>query len=776
AQGGGGFVRLGDIAAVGEQERNHESRSRLNGKNIALAAVFAGDGADLGKLSAAIGEELARFPALEYSVLSDRGEAERRARLSALGAALQGACAVALLSALISARGSSLKRNLSLALNCALTVPAVIFFSAALLVLWGFALDKLVLAGLSAGVGAAVDAAILCAEYLRSCKTREEGKAALESLRFPLASGAVTTVIALLPLMARREGGMASVAWAVAAVNLTAMVLALTLLPPLFFWGRFDGKGAPLREAAVSTGVSARTKGVSAGTKAAAAAVFRRLRFFSALNPARRCRRFLAAAVVPLGRKKTAAAAAGLWFLLGALGIGALLVSGADVEQDYSEDSVYAQVEFDGGLHMEETDGRLVPYGELLKDHPGIKSVQTVARTGTGSVLVSFDPRLMEGRAVRTLMKDSPVEGGFVYFLESSGRDRSWRLRVSGDEPERCQKAAEEAARICAALPEVTETVLNFKEGGPRLDIIPDRRKLVQAGLSFGVLGRTVRRSVHGPVAYKRIGEEGETDVRIRGGTEAPGREEVLGIPLMGASPVILSRTVLAEDSREPSSIQREDRRRGASITIRTAAADPRRIRDRVMAALANLELPPGYAVSFDPPAIRAAEEAGGQGALFLLALLFCYLVIAAFKESFTFPLAALAVVPPSLAVPALVMVLWGRPLNAVSAAAFVAVSGIAVNAAVLAADALQRAGAGGVSFYRVLREKAPVLAATAGTTVAGALPFLFIGSGAAGVIKTLSLVSALGVAASAFCALTLIPALVTLFPGILLPWKRSFV
>ncbi|MDR2470770.1 MAG: efflux RND transporter permease subunit, partial [Treponema sp.] len=39
AQGGGGFVRLGDIAAVGEQERNHESRSRLNGKNIALAAV-----------------------------------------------------------------------------------------------------------------------------------------------------------------------------------------------------------------------------------------------------------------------------------------------------------------------------------------------------------------------------------------------------------------------------------------------------------------------------------------------------------------------------------------------------------------------------------------------------------------------------------------------------------------------------------------------------------------------------------------------------------------
>jgi multidrug efflux pump subunit AcrB len=212
------------------------------------------------------------------------------------------------------------------------------------------------------------------------------------------------------------------------------------------------------------------------------------------------------------------------------------------------------------------------------------------------------------------------------------------------------------------------------------------------------------------------------------------------------------------------------------------------------MESLAPLDLPPGYRVDFDPEAIKAAGGVSAQACLFVLALLLCYMLIAAFKESFSFPLAVLAVVPPSLAVPALWMVLGAYPLNEVSAAAFVAVSGMAVNAAVLVADHLQDAGTRFVgqaapatqsatatqsapfrqvtgSFYRIFRKRLPVLGATAGTTVAGALPFLFVGAGAAQVVKTLSLVGALGVAVSALCAATLIPALVKVFPGVLKPF-----
>ncbi|MDR2072580.1 MAG: efflux RND transporter permease subunit [Spirochaetaceae bacterium] len=740
------FTLLEDIAVVEERERTRENRSRLNGKEAALIAVMGSDGADLGKLSLLIGRELAKYPDLDFTVLSDRGEAERRARNSALGAALEGSCAVALLAALICSR----KGRRSLALICALTVPVVSFFSAALLILLGFSLDKLVLAGLASGSGAAVDAAILGAEYFHSCETLEDGKRALGDLAFPLVSGSLTTIIALLPLMTQDQSGINTVAWAVASVNGIAMVLSLTLLPPLFLWD------VPRRKSAVP---AQRPGFLFARKTALYRPRWRKL--------ARIAARRLAGLVRMVLQRPLAVG--GCWLCLSGLGIAALCAAGADAEQESPENSIYAQIEFDGGLHVDETDASLALYGEALKKHPGILTVQTVARTGTGSILVSFDPRLLDPPEARELLRALPVAGGFVYILESSGNDRTWQIRISGDEGDRCKELAMEAARICSALPELSETVLNFKDGGPRLNLTADRERLAQGGFSFGVLGQTARRGIHGPVAYKRMEQDGERDVRIRGGVAAGDTGDLRDLFLMGKDgPVFLSSLVNMEKNKEESSIQREDRRRSASISIRTGVVDPRRIRDRVMGALKLLELPPGYTLEFDPAAIKAAEEVNGRAYLFVLVLLFCYMVIAAFKESLSFPLAVLAVVPPSLSLPILYLFCRSYPLNMASVSSFVVVSGIAVNAAVLMADALQHEKPGALSVYRVLRRRLPILAATTGTTVAGSIPFLFVGNGAALVVKVLSLVSVLGVAVSALCAITLIPALVKLFPRIL--------
>ena|GEM_PF-604223 len=742
--GGADYVCLEDLAIITEQERNYESRSRLNGKETVIVALMGSEKADLGKLSLQIKEELAKFPDLEFTVLSDRGEAERETRASALKAAFQGTCLVALLCALLCFG----KRIFSLV--CSLTVPLTFFITAAVLILLGFSLDKLVLAGLSAGVGAAVDTAILSAEYFRSCKTIEQGKYARKALCFPLVSGILTTVIALLPLMAQKASGMNSVAWAIASVNIVTMVLALTLLPPLFLWGCPVYSSKPEE----THSKPAFTSGIS--VVAAAISSFLRC-----------CRRKLAILVRLVLWKPGLIVCC--WLLLSILGIAALYLNGADIVEESSEDSVYAQIEFDGGLHMEETDRSLALYGNELKKATGIRTVQTVARTGTGSAMVGFDPHLTNSSSVRSLMRNTPVPGGFVYILESSPDERNWRIRIAGDEERVCRELAAEAARRCSAIELVSETVLNFKNGSPGINLTADRERIALNGLSFGSMGQTMRRGIHGPVAYKRIGSSGETDVRIRGGREPKSREEVLEILVKGNSlPLKISELVTSESVTEAGSIQREDRRRSASFSIRTKVMDPRRAKDRVMTVLSGFELPPGYSIEFDPQAIKAAGEAGKQAYYFILALLFCFMVIAVLKDSFSYPLALLAVVPPSLAAPALYMVIRGYSLNTVSAAAFVAVSGLAINAAALVADAVENAEISKMSYYCVFRRRLPVLTATMLTTVSAALPFLFIKGSAALVVKTLSLVSALGVIASALCAVTLIPALVKLFPGLL--------
>jgi multidrug efflux pump subunit AcrB len=762
--GEGGALRLGEIARVYEREREPEILSRLNGKKAAVISVMGSSGADPGKLSrqikAVLRDEALQAGGLEFVILSDRGAEEAAAYRSLLIAALEGSLAVAL-TAFLLRRGRA--GGNAAALVCALTVPGVSLISAALLSLAGFPLNGPVLGGLSAGLGAAVDAAILCSGRLGFCRTPAGARRALGRIRPPLIAGSVTTTVTLLPLggLESMTGGAASLAWAIGLVNLVSLALSLSLLPPLCLWGMPPAPAAPA--------APSRFSGASALSRLARPFVRRALRLGC---------RFLAADLRRCVKGPGKILAAGLLF--SAAGIISLAVAGTDAGEPASEDSVFAQVEFEGGLRASESDRLLAEYAEPLAAGKGIKNVQTSARTASGSVLVSFDPKKTSVRQVRELARSRSIPGGFIFFPESSAGERNWEIKIRGDDDARCRELAARAAALCVSHPLVKEGVLNFKEGSGRITLRPDRERLFESGRSFFTAAGTARWGVHGPVAYKRVGPQGETDVRIRGaGPEQPSREETLGLLIGGAAPeegggtaaLRLDALMKAEEGREPSSIRREDRRRTASFTVRTKAMDPRRVRKELAELLKGLELPPGYALEFDPAEIRRAEALSGAVFLFFLALLFCYMVIAAVHESFGIPLAVLSVVPPSLAFPALCLALGGRPLNPAAACAFVAVSGMAVNASVLSVESLGsflgRPGDRVFALYRGLRKTLPLILATGGTTVAGALPFLLLREEANVLVRTLSLVTALGVGASCFCSLIIIPALAVKLPKI---------
>jgi multidrug efflux pump subunit AcrB len=178
------------------------------------------------------------------------------------------------------------------------------------------------------------------------------------------------------------------------------------------------------------------------------------------------------------------------------------------------------------------------------------------------------------------------------------------------------------------------------------------------------------------------------------------------------------------------------------------------------MPHLERIDLPPGYTLEFDPGAVQAAQSVSGRTGYFLLALLFCYMLVAAVNESLVVPLVVLSPVPPSLALPAFFLAAAGRPLGMQAACALIAASGIAVNASVLTAEgivpAVKAGGAG--KMYRVLRETFPLLLLTCGTTVAGALPLLFLREGSNRFLQAMSLVTVLGVSASFIFSISLVP------------------
>jgi HAE1 family hydrophobic/amphiphilic exporter-1 len=300
-----------------------------------------------------------------------------------------------------------------------------------------------------------------------------------------------------------------------------------------------------------------------------------------------------------------------------------------------------------------------------------------------------------------------------------------------------------------------------------------------------------IRTGVYGPVAYKRLNtgynnSYGEIDVRIRTGSpqdliyfsmlnnvKQQTREGALGVIVPAGneeaiSALNLNSIMQTREDTEPSSIRRDNRRRYASITISTKPMDPRRVKKELAAVMGKIDLPPGYSIEFDPNAIRQSKSLSGTIISLIMAILFCYMILAAINESFAVPLFVLSIIPPSLSISAICLFFLGIAYNSAVACAFIAVSGMAVNAAVLCVDNIKSALLKGkeksvLTMYLALREKMPALLAITGTTIAGGIPFFFLTEGANTLIRTLSLVSVFGVTGSLLCSITIIPSLISI-------------
>ena len=750
--GSGGVIPVGNLATLAETDRPPQILSRINGQRAVTIAVSPGGQANLPALSrgiAAATAALAREWHIEFQVLYDAGAQAAASFNSMLGAMLQGAVGVALATALL--LGSTRTPSPGIGRPgpktvAVLAVPMILVMSAAALVACGLSLDRHGIAGLAAGLGASVDAAIIVAQRLGSADSIADGREGMRRLVPSLLAGNATTVVVLVPLAGLDfiAEGAARIAAAIAIINGMSLLVALVLMPPLML---------------------ARCQPARPGHGAAQRAIHRLIAI-----DARLCHRKPAAVVA-------------ISMALGCAGVLAMLSSPMQTGLRNDGATIEAHIEFESGTAAECVDTGLALWAKALGRADWVNSVYTTARRGYGTALVGYDPGAASRSRVCAAMRNSVPAGAFVWIPEPDAQERSFQVVVSGDDDAECRVLATAAASRLASLPFVLEAVLEFKDGPADIVVRPDRERLAAAGVSFSDVALTLRQSVQGPVAYKRLERSGQTDVRFLSSVAA----SVQGLGAIPVSTVSgmqpLGSLTLLSRERDTARIYRSDRRRIASISLRTRAIDPRSARDAVYARLEAVPRPDGYAFEFDRDALESAQRLSGSLGSFLFAALLAYIVTAAVSESLTVPLAVMLSLPPSLALPALVLALAGVPLDAFTACAFVAVCGIVVNASILTVDQARsrdimrgaKGNAGGdaarvpvdsIDLYNIIRSRFATLAATSGTTVAGALPFLLLGSADAGMARSLSFVSALGTAASFVVSITLVPSLAVLAPG----------
>jgi HAE1 family hydrophobic/amphiphilic exporter-1 len=294
--------------------------------------------------------------------------------------------------------------------------------------------------------------------------------------------------------------------------------------------------------------------------------------------------------------------------------------------------------------------------------------------------------------------------------------------------------------------------VPSLDPGAPELHVVPKRKEAAQLQMGGAELGLVVDSLIDGAIIgeYTPVGQP-KLDVVLRavkGDALLPDAAALLSAPVATPSgrTVPLGSLANIEERLGPSVIRHLERRR--AITLNVSPPEDLALEDAIdtirNGVLRTLEeegaIPPDVQIDLSGAAGKLEVAQRQFGNILLLAVIICFLLIAALFEDFVSPIAVLVSVPLAAAGGAgglwLVNALLGKqPLDLMTALGFLILIGVVVNNAILVVDgSLARLRAGST-----LREAVPLavearvrpIFMTTATSLAGLLPMVvFSGSG----------------------------------------------
>jgi len=305
---------------------------------------------------------------------------------------------------------------------------------------------------------------------------------------------------------------------------------------------------------------------------------------------------------------------------------------------------------------------------------------------------------------------------------------------TSYDDLDRKVTALVAKARSSPALANVDS---DLKLNKPQLTVDIDREKAAALGIQIEAIGRTLETLLGGRqvTRFKREGKQYDVIVKLED-KDRRQPTDLTSIYVRGASGNItqLSNLVTVRETVAPKELNHFNRLRAAVISANIAPGYTLDEALKVMEQAAGEVLDAGYQTALDGQS-REYRESGEQLYLiFVLALAFIYLVLAAQFESFRGPLVIMLTVPLAVTGALLAIKLTGGSLNVYSQIGLVMLIGLITKNGILIVEFTNQLRDRGQSKIDALIEACalrlrPILMTTA-ATVLGAVP-LAIASGA---------------------------------------------
>ena len=414
----------------------------------------------------------------------------------------------------------------------------------------------------------------------------------------------------------------------------------------------------------------------------------------------------------------------------------------------------------------------------IYVDRPGLRAIAGFVKSelSTGKNLDDIVNRLRQASAnfpgYRFLIPRR------VSIFQDPGKE--FEVQIIGEDLEELDELQQQINQQISKLAGIVNVRSDFVMGAPELQVIPNRERLAETGLSEGEIGEIVQAALGGLQASEFVDGKRELDVSVElqdTFVETPEQLRQLAIYNGSGQRVQLSDVAEVLETTGADTINHVDLERSITLTASVASDAPLgalidQTEQQILEPL-RASLPPGVRVELAGSADVLAETLFQLSSTFLLSLVITYLLLVALYRSFIYPLLIMATVPMGMTGALLSLVIANSipgvvvPLDMITGLGFVILTGVVVNNAILLVDRALQLQAKGMeydaSLYYAVGDRLRPIFMSAGTSVLGMLPLAVLPGKGAELYQGLGIALTSGLALSTFLTPTVIPALMGL-------------
>jgi hydrophobe/amphiphile efflux-1 (HAE1) family protein len=285
----------------------------------------------------------------------------------------------------------------------------------------------------------------------------------------------------------------------------------------------------------------------------------------------------------------------------------------------------------------------------------------------------------------------------------------------------------------------VTDVDSDYRVGMPEVQVIPDRNKAGDLGISMADIGDVVNMAIGGARVGKYKDKGRRYDIRVRLLSSQRQRPEDIQRLLVRTAKgdlVRLGDVVRIEQRPSLQAITRKDRERAITIFANVATGASQADAVAGCEDIARRILPDGYRALPSGTSQTFQESFDSLYFAFGMGILVAYMVLATQFNAFTHPFTVLLALPFSISGALVALWLSGQTLNVYSLLGLILLMGIAKKNSILLVDFTNQFRERGEACREALLQACPIrlrpILMTSVATIAGALPpALAIGPGA---------------------------------------------